>query len=212
MNVTFTSLQTVLYQSTPGEQNCFVWPVFKLSLYLQPSTVVGLFQQGLPCCTPGTEPFSALCARFVKRLGTFFFFFSFRLCREARRACEHSLHCDCEQIEWFSWKINRSRLSGSRVSHQKVCISVNKNSTSSCLYQTQVKRWIPLKPIPTPLLHTQLQYSQRNPLSITIITFASFLSFLTIDTKKKTQANVPINEPHILYPTQNGEKQKHNAH
>lgn len=209
MNVTFTSLQTVLYQSTPGEQNCFVWPVFKLSLYLQPSTVVGLFQQGLPCCTPGTEPFSALCARFVKRLGTTVLFF--RLCREARasRACEHSLHCDCEQIEWFSWKINRSCLSGSRVSHQKVCISVNKNSTSSCLYQTQVKRWIPLKQIPTPPLHTQLQYSQRNPLSATIITFASFLSFLTIDTKKKLKQMHPyiFCTPHKM-----GEKQKHNAH
>lgn len=70
VNLTLTSLQTVLYHSTPGEQNCFVWPAFKLSPYLQPSTVVGLFQQGLPCRTAGTEPFLALCAWFVKRLGT----------------------------------------------------------------------------------------------------------------------------------------------
>lgn len=69
MNLTFTNPQTVLYQSTPGEQNSFVWPVFMLSLYLQPSTVVGLFQRGLPSCTPGTEPFSALCARFCQTSG-----------------------------------------------------------------------------------------------------------------------------------------------
>lgn len=73
VNLTFTSLHTVLYQSTPGEQNCFVWPAFQLSLYLQPFTVAGLFQQGLAYSRPGTEPFSVLCAWFVRCLGTLFF-------------------------------------------------------------------------------------------------------------------------------------------
>lgn len=72
LNLTFTNLQTVLYQNTPGEQNCFVWPVFSLSLYLQPSTVVDLFLQDFPLLYMGYWAFLSC------------------LHEEKKKACEHS--------------------------------------------------------------------------------------------------------------------------
>lgn len=141
MNLTFTSPQTVLYQSTPGEQNSFVRPVFVLSLYLQPSTVVGLFQQGLPSFTPGTEPFSALCARFCQTSGDSDP--SCWVCAEKWKP-EELVNILCiVTLSKFPWRINKPHPQGSCFllwmlsclwikQHQRLHLSNSSQKVNSC--------------------------------------------------------------------------------
>lgn len=148
---------------------------------------MGLFQQGLPCSTRGTEPLSALCAWFVKCLGTtvlFFFFFLGRKVR-ARKACEHSLRCDCEQMEWFSWKKNKNK-------------TISKSCQSGFLVyicQWNIPRiafFIELKS-QCPIFSTQNYIFPSKPTS------QEQLLHLHLRTDTKRRANVPINAPHIFW-------------
>lgn len=76
----------------------------------------------------------------------FFFPILVRLCRDARarKAYEHDLLSDCEQMIFMEGKKKKINKSCQSLVFLIIKVYIHQwNPTSSCLYQTQDKRWIP---------------------------------------------------------------------
>ncbi len=102
------------------------------------------------------------------------------LCRDvrARKACEHYLQCDCEEMEWFSWKINKSCQSG------VLCFSIKRSTHLSVKHHHELPlsnssqrgeflwSWFQYH-----FFKTELYFPHKTHLSVTIITLHYFVLF-----------------------------------
>lgn len=142
-----------------------------MSLYLLPATVVGLFQQGLPGCTKGTEPFSSVCAHLVRCLATTLYPPPLSCGNNVEKYPQEKLVNSISSLS-ANGIFFMEKKESSVVSRQEYV-----NQTSPWVCQNKVKILLKLIPV---LFHAELYFPPKSHLSVTIITLHLCLFFFKI--------------------------------